>query len=66
MTRVEEIEKALERLAPAELAKFRAWYEEFDSARCDAAIEPDTQTVALDGLADEALAGHRIGQSREL
>jgi len=66
MTTAEEIETAIERLAPRELAQFRAWYEAFDAAQFDAAIERDAQAGKLDKLADEALAAHRTGQSRQL
>jgi hypothetical protein len=30
MTTAEDIEKAVEQLAPRELARFRAWFEAFD------------------------------------
>ena len=66
MTTTEEIEKAIERLTPGELAQFRAWYETFEAAQFDAAIERDAQTGKLDVPASEALAAHRAGQSREL
>jgi hypothetical protein len=66
MTTAEEIEEAVERLSPPELARFRAWFEVFDAARFDAAIERDAIEGKLDGLADEALAAHRAGKSREL
>jgi hypothetical protein len=66
MTSAEEIEKAVERLAPSELAHFRAWYEVFDAAQFDAAIERDAQAGKLDALADDAIALHRVGRSREL
>jgi hypothetical protein len=66
MTTAEEIEKAVERLAPQELAQFRAWYEVFDAAQFDAAIERDAQAGKLDGFADEAVTAHRLGRSREL
>ena len=66
MTNTEEIEKAIERLTPSELARFRAWYETFDANQFDAAIERDAHAGRLDALADEALAAHRTGQSREL
>ena len=39
MTTVEDIEKAVEQLAPRELARFRAWFEAFDAEQFDAAIE---------------------------
>ena len=63
MTAIEDIEKAIERLAPRELAQFRAWFEAFEAARFDEAIARDSKSGKLDGLADEALAGHRAGHS---
>jgi hypothetical protein len=41
MTTAEDIEKAVEQLAPRELARFRAWFEAFDAEQFDAAIERD-------------------------
>jgi hypothetical protein len=66
MTTTEDIEKAVERLAPRELARFRAWFEVFDAAQFDTAIERDAVAGKLDALAQEALAAHRAGHSREL
>jgi hypothetical protein len=58
MTTIEDIEKAVEQLAPRELARFRTWFEAFDSEQFDAAIERDAHAGKLDAHADEALAGH--------
>ena len=66
MTTTEDIEKAVEQLAPRELARFRAWFEVFDAERFDAAIERDAGTGKLGAHAAEALAAHRAGRSREL
>jgi hypothetical protein len=66
MTTAEDIEKAVEQLAPRELARFRAWFETFDAERFDAAIERDARAGKLDAPAEEALATHRAGHSREL
>jgi hypothetical protein len=66
MTTAEDIEKAVEQLAPVELARFRAWFEQFDAKQFDAAIEQDSRAGKLDALAGEALAAHRAGRSREL
>ena len=66
MTTAEEIERAIERLDPRELARLRAWFESFDARRFDSAIERDAQAGKLDGLAEEALADHRAGRSRDL
>jgi hypothetical protein len=66
MTTAEDIEKAVERLAPDELTRFRAWFETFDAEQFDAAIERDARADKLDAHAEEALAAHRAGRSREL
>jgi hypothetical protein len=66
MTTTEDIEKAIEQLDPRELARFRAWFEVFDADRFDRAIEHGAHTGKLDALAEEALAAHRAGQSRDL
>ena len=66
MKTVEDIEKAVTQLAPADLDKFRAWYEAFDAQRFDERIERDARAGKLDRMADEALAEHRAGRTREL
>ena len=66
MTTTEDIEKAVEQLDPRELARFRAWFEVFDADRFDATIENNVHTGKLDAFAEEALAAHRAGRSRDL
>ncbi|GLH78406.1 hypothetical protein SSBR45G_33150 [Bradyrhizobium sp. SSBR45G] len=66
MTTAEEIENAVQQLTPDELARFRAWFERFDAASFDAAIERDARGGRLDALADEAVLSHRAGRSRQL
>jgi hypothetical protein len=66
MTTAEDLEKAVEQLPAQELARFRAWFEAFDARQFGAAIERDAQAGKFDSLADEALAAHRAGRSREL
>ena len=63
---IEDIEKAVAKLAPNELARFRAWFEEFEAARFDKKIERDAASGKLDRLADEAVADYRKGRAREL
>jgi hypothetical protein len=65
MTTAEDVEKAIEQLSPHELARFRAWFEEFDAQQFDAAIERDARDGKLDTVADEALAAHRAGRSQQ-
>jgi hypothetical protein len=66
MTTVEDIEKAVAKLTPKQLAKFRAWFDEFQAQSFDAQIERDAKAGKLDELADEALRAHREARSREL
>ena len=63
MTTVEDIEKAV---AKKQLAKFRAWFDEFQAQSFDAQIERDAKAGKFDKLADEALRAHREARSREL
>jgi hypothetical protein len=61
-----DLEKAVATLAPEDLARFRAWFDEFDAARFDEKIERDATSGQLDRLADAALADLRDGRAREL
>ncbi len=65
MTTIDDIEQAVAKLAPNELAAFRAWFEAFDAQRFDQAIERDAKSGKLDRLAEDALAAHQSGQTRE-
>jgi hypothetical protein len=66
MTKMEEIEKAVEQLSPADLARFRAWFEEFDACLFDAEIERDAKAGKLDQLMEEARANHAAGRREEI
>ena len=66
MTTVHEIEDAVANLPPDELAAFRAWFEAFDAAQFDEAIERDAANGKLDRLAEAALAAHAEGRARKL
>ena len=66
MGTIEDIEKAVEGLAPGDLARFRAWFDRFDAARFDDKIERDLHDGRLDGLAEKAPSAHRDGRSRDL
>ncbi len=66
MTTLEEIEKTISELPPDELARFRAWFAEFDAKIWDARIKRDASQGALDKLAQQALKDHKAGRSKEL
>jgi hypothetical protein len=56
ITKIEDIEKAIERLSVTELAEFRAWFEEFDERGFDEKIERNAKAGKLDKLMAEARA----------
>jgi hypothetical protein len=66
MTSLEDIEKAIAELPADQLAKFRAWFEEFEASHFDRRIEQDAKRGRLDQLAEQALADFRAGLAREL
>ena len=66
MSDVEQVERQIEKLSAVELAKFRAWFLEFDARGWDAQIESDLKAGKLQGLIAEALAEYKAGRVREL
>jgi hypothetical protein len=66
MGTVREIEQAIEQLPPDELAKFRAWFAEFDASEWDRQFEQDVAAGRLDDLANEALSDLRQGRCTDL
>ena len=63
---IEDLEKAVAKLPPDDLARFRAWFEEFDATKFDQKIERDAAAGRLDRLAEQALSDFRAGRAREL
>jgi hypothetical protein len=63
---LQEIEKAVADLSPDELARFRAWFLEYDAHVWDREIEEDVAAGRLGTLADEALSDLRAGRTRPL
>lgn len=66
MSTIQEIERAVERLAPDEQNAFRAWFTSFDSDAWDRQLEADVEAGKLDELATEALADLRARRCSEL
>lgn len=62
VTRVQEIELAIESLSPDEYARLRDWFAERDWAYWDRQIEADSATGKLDFLIQEALTEKTRGQ----
>jgi hypothetical protein len=66
MSKVEVIARDVAALSERELARFRAWFAEFDAAAWDGQLESDAEEGKLDSLADAAVADHKAGRSRPL
>jgi hypothetical protein len=66
MSTVEEIEHAISKLPPDDLARFRAWFDAFEAKRFDEKIEQDAKSGRLDRIAEQAIADYRAGRAREL
>jgi len=66
MTRVEKLEQRVQKLSREELAAFRDWFRSYDSDEWDRQIEQDVRAGKLDSLADEAIAAHEAGRTKEL
>lgn len=66
MTKIEKLEREVRKLNRAELAAFREWFREYDSNEWDRQIEEDVRAGKLEKLAQEALAAHKAGKSKEL
>jgi hypothetical protein len=65
MTKVEDIEEAVSKLTPEQLARFRAWFEDFEARRFDEKIERDAKSGKLDRLAEDAVRAYRKRLARE-
>ena len=66
MTTIQEIEKAVSKLPPKELAQFRNWFDRFDADAWDKQFEEDARSGRLDDIAEKALADFKKGKSSEL
>jgi hypothetical protein len=66
MTKVEALEREVQKLSPAELAAFRDWFVEYDWQAWDRQIERDSAEGRLDKLAAEALDELERGETREI
>ena len=62
MSTIEEIQDAVGRLSPEELAAFREWFVQLDAAAWDRQIGEDIAAGRLDALADEAVSDLRKGR----
>ncbi|MEW6408619.1 MAG: hypothetical protein AB1488_00705 [Nitrospirota bacterium] len=66
MSKVEEIEAAIESLSEEEYVRFRRWFSEKDWEKWDKQIEADSESGKLDFLIKDALDEKAKGKLKEL
>jgi hypothetical protein len=65
-TKIRGIERQVKGLDRGGLAAFRDWFRKFDSEAWDQQIERDARSGKLEKLSKQAIAGHKLGKTREL
>ncbi len=66
MLTVQELEKEIARLPLDELARLRAWFDEYDAQVWDKQFEADAESGKLDRFANRAIADYKSGKYSEL
>lgn len=66
MTKLEELEVAVDSLPENEYSEFRRWFLEKDWEKWDRQIEEDSRTGKLDFLINEAFKAKMEGKLKEL
>ncbi|MCI0618742.1 hypothetical protein L0244_37675 [bacterium] len=66
MRTAQEVEKAVSKLPPHELVRFRAWFEQFDAEMWDKQFENDATSGKLDKIAERAIADYKAGKAKDL
>ena len=56
---LDDIQQAVAKLTPEELAKFRAWFSEFEAARSDNKFDLETTATKLGRFAGRAISEFR-------
>jgi hypothetical protein len=63
---IKEIESAIERLPPSELAELARWFDEFQARIWDEQLEQDVEAGRLDALLKQAEQDFEQGQCEPL
>ncbi len=64
--RVKELQSAVSQLSAEELARFRAWFDEFDAEVWDGQFDEDVESGKLDRHANRAIADFRTGKCKRI
>ena len=66
MSKIDNIEREIQKLSPPDLARFRKWFVKYDAEAWDREIEEDAMAGKLDALADVALKAFEAGECTEI
>lgn len=66
MSTIEEIKSAIHHLSRRELARFGAWFYEYEADAWDTELEEDVHAGKLDTLAEQAIRDFEEGKCTEL
>ncbi len=66
MSKIKDIESAIEKLSKEDLSEFRAWFEEFDAKVWDKQFEEDASSGRLDKVAEQAVSDFKAGKCKEI
>ena len=66
MTRMEKLEREVQKLNRDELAAFRDWFRKCDSDEWNRQIEEDARVARFNALAGETIVAHKAGGRIEL
>jgi hypothetical protein len=66
MTKVEALEREVEKLTREELSAFREWFVEYDWQAWDRELEQDVAAGKLDKFAAEALEEFKRGKTKKI
>ena len=66
MQAVQELQSDVSQLSAEELARFTAWFDEFDAEVWDGQFEEDAKSGKLDRVANRAIANFRAGKRKQL
>ncbi len=66
MQAVQELQSAVSQLSAEELARFKAWFDEYDAEVWDGQFEKDVESGKVDRLANRAIADFRAGKRKQL
>ena len=66
MTRVKDIESAIEKLSKDDLLEFRTWFEEFDAKVWDMQFEKDASSGKLNKVSEQAVNDYKSGKCKKI